>query len=115
MGFALSTVGLCAVLALGGCASEPEPAAEVDTRLARALHASAIRAAVAHPGVTVCRQLMVGIAERDWVRGQVVGVRESAVGVRIRDTGRFPHMVEKTLVEPGTVLWAAPIAWTPCV
>lgn len=116
MGFTLRTLGgAFAALSVAACASAPTPKGEGDTTLARTVHESTFRAAVARPGVTVCRQLMVGIAERDWVRGRVAEVRDAAVGVRINNPGRFPHILQKTPVVPGAVLWAAPDVWTPCV
>ena len=47
-----------------GFAQAGEPAAENERELALALHESAMRAALAKPGATVCRQFQVGIAER---------------------------------------------------
>lgn len=107
-------VGAFAV-ALGACAAAPRPPGEPDSALARTMHESAVRASLARPGIHACRQLMVGIAERDWLRGDIVDASRSLIGVRIRDAGRFPHFVDNTFVQPGTVLWAAPAAWTPCV
>jgi hypothetical protein len=103
------------LLMQAACVTTGQPSPESETMLARTVNERAIRAAVSHPGTTVCRQLMVGIAERDWVRGEVVEVGDQIIGVRIRDSGRFPHMVGKTAIVPGTVIWAAPVAWTPCV
>ena len=102
------------LLMQAACVTTGQPSSD-ETMLAQAVHESAIRAAVSHPGATVCRQLMVGIAERDWLRGEVVEVGDQTIGVRIRDSGRFPHMAGKTAIVPGTVMWAAPVAWTPCV
>ena len=101
-------------LALAACASAPPAGGPASSGLARALHESAMRAAATEPNASFCRQLMVGIAERDWMRGQVVALNDSAIGVRVRDAGRFPKVVDRTFVLPGAVLWAAPGAWTPC-
>jgi hypothetical protein len=103
-----------AALALSGFVQAGEPEAD-QKQLALEISASAMRAAVAHRGVTVCRQLMVGIAERTWIRGEVVDVQGEAIAVRIEDSGRFPYVLKGTPIIPGAVLWSAPAAWTPCV
>src|SRR5439155_17093103 len=105
----------CIAATLSGLVQAGEPAAENERELALALHESAMRAALAKPGATVCRQFQVGIAERDWIRGEVVEVQGHLVAVRIAHPGRFPHILNGISVVPGTVLWAVPAAWTPCV
>jgi hypothetical protein len=75
---------------------------------ARAKFAAEALAAVAKPGQKVCREMPVGIAERDWVRGTVVEVEAGHVGVRIEDAGRHGHFPR------GDVLWDLPESWTPC-
>ena len=92
-----------------------EPAAPSDGQLAQALHESAAWAAVGRPGVTVCRQLLVGIAERDWVRGEVAEVQGHLIAVRIEDSGRFPHILKGVAYFHGAVVWTTPAAWTPCL
>jgi len=86
-----------------------------DGQLARALHESAARAAVGHPGVMVCRQLLVGIVNRDWVRGEVIEVQGHLIAVRIEDPGRFPHILKGVPYFHGAVVWTAPAEWTPCL
>ena len=100
---------------LSGLTQAAEPVANDDKELAYTLYASTMRAAVAHRGVTVCRQLLVGIAERDWIRGEVIDVQGEAIAVRIEETGRFPHILKGIPIVPGAVLWNAPAAWTPCI
>jgi hypothetical protein len=106
---------VCIALTLSAFAQAGEPGAQEERDLAYALYASAMRAAVAHRGVTVCRQLLVGIAERDWIRGEVIDVQGEAIAVRIEETGRFPHILKGIPIVPGAVLWNAPTAWTPCI
>lgn len=72
------------------------------------------RAAVAREGQKVCRQMPVGIALGDWVRGTVVAVSTERVGVRIDDAGRYPHQVAGVEARTGDVLWDLPQSWTPC-
>jgi hypothetical protein len=75
---------------------------------ARARHVVEVRAAVAKEGQRVCREMPVGIADREWVRGVVVGIEGEHVGVRIDEPGKqgnFPR---------GEVAWDLVYAWTPC-
>ena len=102
-------------LMLSALVHAAEPKAKDERELAVALHESTMRAAVAHHGVTVCRQLLVGIAERTWIRGEVVEVQGETIAVRIEDAGRFPYVLKGMPLVPGAVLWSAPAAWTPCV
>ena len=102
-------------LTLSAFTQAGEPKASDERELALTLYESTMRAAVAHRGVTVCRQLLVGIAERDWIRGEVIDVQGEAIAVRIEDSGRFPHILKGIPIVPGAVLWNAPTAWTPCV
>jgi len=71
-------------------------------------------AAVGKPGVRVCRELPVGIAIRDRVRGTVTAVEADRIAVRIDDAGRFPHTVHGKEITRGAMMWDAPTAWTPC-
>jgi len=73
------------------------------------------RAAVAHEGRKVCREMPVGIAGRDWLRGTVVAVTAERVGVRIDDPGRMEHVVSDAQARRGEVVWDVPEAWTPCL
>jgi hypothetical protein len=81
--------------------------------IARAQFEREARAALAE-GQKVCREMPVGIGERDWVRGVVVGVTPEKVGVRIEDAGRLPHVVGGVELRAGEVSWDTPQAWTPC-
>lgn len=74
----------------------------------RARFSAEALAALAKPGQRVCREMSVGIAERDWVRGVVVEVEAGHVGVRIEDPGRNNHFPR------GDVFWDLPESWTPC-
>ena len=81
---------------------------------ARAKFEEEARRAVAKEGQKVCREVPVGIGERDWVRGVVVGLTPEKVGVRVEDAGRQPHIVGGVELRAGEVSWDAPQAWTPC-
>ena len=104
----------CTALAMSALVWAADPAV-TERQLARSLNESALRAAVAHPGVTVCRQLLVGIAERDWIRGEVVEVEGHLIAVRIEDSGRFPHILKGVSYAEGVVVWSTPWLWTPCL
>jgi hypothetical protein len=100
----------CAALLLSGLAP-----AQDERQLAAALHERAMSAALGHPGVTVCRQLLVGIAERDWVRGEVVEVQGHLIGIRVDEPGRFPHILKGVSYHHGAVVWSTTSLWTPCL
>jgi hypothetical protein len=75
---------------------------------ARAKFAAEALAAVAKEGQKVCREVPVGIGDREWVRGVVVGIEGEHVGVRIDDPGKHAHF------PPGEVVWDLARSWTPC-
>ena len=81
---------------------------------ARAKFDEEARAAVAQVGRKVCREVPVGIGERDWVSGLVVGLTGDKVAVRIGDAGSQPHLVSGVELRPGEVMWDDFQAWTPC-
>ncbi len=83
--------------------------------IARARAKSENLAAVAKPGVKVCRALQVGIAVRDWIRGEVTAVDAERIAVRINDPGRQPHVFDGQQLASGMTLWFAAAEWTPCV
>jgi len=103
-----------ALAALAACAAPPAPSA-LDAERARTVADLAAQAAVAKPGVRVCRQVSVGISERDWLRGTVVEVAANLIAVRIDDAGRFPHTLEGVPVVRGTIAWSAAAGWIPCL
>ncbi len=82
--------------------------------LARIKFEEEARAAVAKEGQKVCREMPVGIALRDWLRGSVVGLTPDRVAVRIDDPGLYPHVLAGVEARKGEVLWDAAHGWTPC-
>jgi hypothetical protein len=82
--------------------------------IARAKFIEEARAAVAKPGQKVCREVAVGIGERDWLRGTVLDTSAEHVAVRIEDPGRQSHFVGTQEAKPGAVVWDEPTRWTPC-
>ena len=72
-------------------------------------------ASVGRVGAKVCREMTVGIAQRDAIQGAVVEVGHASISVRIDDTGKFLHTLNGTEIIRGMVLWDAPTAWIPCL
>jgi hypothetical protein len=72
------------------------------------------RLAVAKEGQKGCREMPIGIALSEWIRGTVVGVAEERVGVRIDEPGKQPHVVAGVEARKGEVVWDLPQGWTPC-
>jgi hypothetical protein len=70
---------------------------------------------VARIGARVCRQLRVGIAERDWIRGEVIATQPGRIDVRIDEAGRLPRVVNGMTLVKGSVVTGAASDWTPCL
>jgi hypothetical protein len=81
--------------------------------LAQRKHAEEAMKAVGRVGQKVCREMPVGIAHSEWIRGVVAGVDEGRVGVRITYPGDR-HVVAGVVLEEGDVVWDQPTAWAPC-
>lgn len=114
--FYLPLLGGIAAIMLAACGTiGPVPGRAFEPEFARALNATATEAAVAKPGVTVCRQMQVGIAERDWIRGVVSQIHDGKVTVRIDDAGRFPHELNGITLKRGAIVSDTATAWTPCL
>jgi hypothetical protein len=72
-------------------------------------------AAVGKVGAVVCREMDVGIAVVDIVRGTVVAVQGDAITVRIDDAGKFQHVVANRELAKGDSVSDASSLWAPCV
>jgi len=83
--------------------------------IARARAKTEALVAVGKPGVKVCRALLVGIAVRDWIRGEVMEVNADRIHVRIDDPGQQPHVIDDRPLLKGMTMWSAAIEWTPCI
>jgi hypothetical protein len=81
---------------------------------ARGRWATEARAALAQPGQKACREVEVGIGDRDWIRGVVVDSQPNQVAVRIEDAGRTPHRLAGQELKTGMVVLDPPTAWVPC-
>jgi len=73
------------------------------------------RMAVARLGARVCRELRIGISERDWIRGVVIDVDGDRVEIMIEQPGRFSHTLNGTTIMAGSVVLDTTNAWTPCL
>ena len=82
--------------------------------LARRKFEEEAKKAVAVEGRKVCREMPVGLAESEWIRGTVVGVSGEQVAVRVDEPGTQRHVLSGAELRAGDVLWDAPAAWTPC-
>lgn len=104
------------LVAVAGCGTSGHtPASKDDPQFARSLADTATVAAVAKRGMRVCREMQVGIAERDWVRGVVVEAEGRRVAVRIDEPGRFEHTVNGVKVTRRAIVSDDAVAWTPCL
>jgi hypothetical protein len=81
--------------------------------LAQRKHAEEALKAVGQAGQAVCREMPIGIALSEWIRGVVVGVEGDQVGVRIAQPGTR-HVVAGVELQAGDIVWDKPTAWTPC-
>ena len=81
--------------------------------LAQRKHAEEAMRAVGREGRVVCREMPVGIALSEWIRGTVVGVKDALVGVRV-DAPGGGHVIAGVELRAGDVVWDEPAAWTPC-
>ena len=81
---------------------------------ARSRFAAESRTALAQKGQKACKELAVGIGERDWIRGAVVQQTGSQVAVQIEDAGRMVHVLGGVDIKPGLVVVENATAWVPC-
>ena len=82
--------------------------------IARARARAEAVAAVGKPGITVCREMKVGIAIRDWIKGTVITVGDDGIAVRINDAGQMGHVIRGVAVDKGTVIKDDFLNWMPC-
>ncbi|HEX2825353.1 MAG TPA: hypothetical protein VHP37_03330 [Burkholderiales bacterium] len=82
--------------------------------IARARALAERAAVIGVPGTRVCRELRVGVATLDIVRGTVLGRRGDAIRLRIDDAGKFEHVLDGRAVHKGDVLDEPIRYWLPC-
>ena len=82
--------------------------------IARA-RAQAEHAAVAGiPGAKVCREVRVGVATLETLRGTVLAREGESIRVRIDDAGQIEHVIGERTVRKGEVLSDPLRFWQPC-
>ena len=113
---ALALAGIAA-WALAGCGTNPDAALRESERqvFARGLFETAAQAAVAKPGIRVCRMLTTGIAEQEWIKGVVIEADAGLLKLRIDEPGRLPHFLNGVSIAAGSVVLDKPTLWTPCL
>jgi hypothetical protein len=82
--------------------------------LARQKFEEEAKKAVAQEGRKVCREMPIGLAQSEWIRGVVVGVSGEQVGVRVDEPGANRPVIAGVELQKGDVVWDTPTAWTPC-
>lgn len=80
----------------------------------RAIADAAEQAALAVPGTLACRRILIGISEREWIRGEVLQGGEGSVQMKIVDPGRFPYFLNGVEIKRGSQVWDSVSAWVPC-
>ena len=81
---------------------------------ARARAYAETAAAVGRPGIAVCREMKVGIATLERIKGTVMTVADDGVSVRIDDPGLMGHVIHGMPVNKGTLITDDFSLWTPC-
>ena len=72
------------------------------------------RVAVSVPGTRVCRELIVGIGQPDWIRGVVIRAEGDELSIRISDPGRFSQAINGVALVKDVVVRDVSGQWTPC-
>lgn len=71
--------------------------------------------AVGRVGARVCRQVEIGVANREIIRGIVTSVEGDRIGVRIVDQGKYDHALGGVAVQKDAIVTDLMNAWLPCV
>lgn len=72
------------------------------------------RAAVARPGIAVCREMKVGIATLERIKGTVTAASDDGIDVRIDNPGVMGHVIRGMDVRKDTVIKDDFPNWIPC-
>jgi len=72
-------------------------------------------AAVARVGAKVCREIEIGMATRDTVRGTVTAVDGERITVRIDDPGKFESTLNDSVLTKRVIVSDALKFWLPCL
>jgi len=73
-------------------------------------------AAMAKPGVKLCRESTVGAGLKEWIEAETQAVNQSTlqVAVKVTKLGAKPLAVAGTQVAVGETVWDDPLNWVPC-
>ncbi len=73
-------------------------------------------AAMAKPGVKLCRESTVGAGLKEWIEAETQAVNQSTlqVAVKVTKLGAKPLVVAGTQVAVGGTVWDDPLNWVPC-
>ena len=71
-------------------------------------------AVVGIAGARVCREMKIGVATREWVRGTVTVAGEQRITVSIDDPGTLGHAIGNVALRKGTLVEDAMKNWLPC-
>jgi hypothetical protein len=83
--------------------------------IARARALAERAAVIGVPGTKVCRELRVGVATLETIRGTVLGRRGDSIRLRIDDAGTFEHVLEGRTLRKGDAIVEPMRYWLPCV
>ena len=72
------------------------------------------RAAIARPGSAVCREMKVGIAITENIRGTVLAASDDGIEIRIDNPGNMGHLIRGVDVVKGAVIKDDFPNWMPC-
>jgi hypothetical protein len=70
---------------------------------------------VGRRGTRVCREMQIGIATREWVRGTVIQADGDRITIRIDEPGRFEHRIGDQVLKKGETVSDLMQSWTPCM
>lgn len=82
--------------------------------LARATFQREAQAALSRPGTRACREMRIGLTEREWIHGTVMQAGDGKVAIRIEHTGTHLHVVAGVEVIKGDTVWDDATLWVPC-
>jgi len=71
-------------------------------------------AVVGRVGARVCREMQVGVATREFIRGTVSAVEGDRITVRIDDAGTLGHMIGDEPLRKGASVTDLVTSWLPC-
>lgn len=99
---------------VGGWDNDAITGAPTKGMLLRARAQAERAAATGKIGAKVCRELRVGVATEDLVRGTVLAREGDHIRVRIDYPGKFEHVIAQQAIVKGAVLSDPMTFWIPC-